>query len=437
MSVVVGVFFLPFVLSAASLQISGERASLEADNESLSEVLLLFEQQGVATSIDPSIKQHPVSGNWQNVKIDWLIGRVSGQHSYILKWKRDINSNDRFVLSGIDLFPQGKAPVSSPESTEERLLDVVEGENGTQYLRGEVIVGFNKNASIENLDELLDKLNGSVIEIIEPIGLYRIKIDDKMSVEEALQIIKEHENVTTAEPNLALPKVDSSVSPLPPVSSSIERNLPVSTTLSTIAVLDSGLDPAYSESTFITGTYNALDPSTEITDPTGHGTLTSLIAAGAITPIGGNPPETTVPVLSIRAFDENGMTSSDTILRALEYANESGATIVSMSWGTETSSQFLETAMNYAKQSGITLYAAAGNSPSGTPVYPAGYDSVIAIGGLNPDGSRWDKSNYGDFVEYYEPALANFNDQSYAGTSISTPYAAFKAAQKAKESTDP
>jgi hypothetical protein len=52
---------------------------------------------------------------------------------------------------------------------------------------------------------------------------------------------------------------------------------------------------------------------------------------------------------------------------------------------------------------------------------------------LNPDGSQWKDSNYGDFVEYYEPAMANFNNRSYAGTSIASPYAAFKAAQGASE----
>jgi hypothetical protein len=127
------------------------------------------------------------------------------------------------------------------------------------------------------------------------------------------------------------------------------------------------------------------------------------------------------------------MTSSDTIMRALEYAANSGVKIISMSWGSEVASQFLETAMNFAAQNGMTLYAAAGNEPTGTPVYPAGYNSVIAVGGLNPDGSQWKDSNYGDFVEQHEPAFANFNNRSYAGTSVASPYAAFKAAQSASD----
>jgi hypothetical protein len=270
-----------------------------------------------------------------------------------------------------------------------------------------------------------------VIEVIDPPGLYRIKLNEDMSVEEAIRIAQAHGGVTATEPNLAFPTIASNTLPLTEIGKDINLNLLPGE--SAIAVFDSGLDPAYIDSPFIRGTYDALDPTAEISDPTGHGTLTSLIAAGAITPLGSNAAESGVSALSIRTIDKNGMTSSDTILRAFEYATNSGAKIVSMSWGSKVPSHFLEAAMNSAAQNGMTLYAAAGNEPTDTLVYPAGYDSVIAVGGLNPDGSQWEDSNYGDFVEYYEPALATFNNRTYAGTSIASPYAAFKAAQSVSE----
>ena len=197
-----------------------------------------------------------------------------------------------------------------------------------------------------------------------------------------------------------------------------------------VAVLDSGLDPKYADLPFIRGTYNALSPDETISDPTGHGTLTAMVASGAVTPLGADAAETGVPVLAIQTFDENGMTSSDTIMRALDYAANSGVKIVNMSWGSEVDSTFMETAMDYATQNGMVLYASAGNEPTGKPIYPAGYESVSAVGGLNADGSQWEQSNHGDFVKLYEPAKAFFNGQSYAGTSISSPYAAFKAASE-------
>lgn len=428
----IAVLFFPLILSAASLRIEGERAWLKADDEPLLEVLQLFEQRGAKVFIDPSIQLYRISGDWKNVEVGWLIAQLASPHSHMLEWKIEKSHlGDLFQISSIRIFPEGKPSSALPLSSPGKVLDVVEGENGVKYIRGEILVGFNQDSTINDLNTLLQRLDGTVIEVIDPPGLYRIKIGDDTTVEEAMRIAQAHDTIMASEPNLAFPTIESNILPLTKTGERINLSLAPGETA--IAVLDSGLDPAYADYPFIRGTYDALEPTAEISDPTGHGTLTSLIAAGAVTPLGANAAESGIPVLAIRTFDKNGMTSSDTIMRALKYAASSGVKIISMSWGSEIASQFLQTAMDFASQNGITLYAAAGNEPTGEPVYPAGYDSVIAVGGLNPDGSRWKDSNYGDFVEHYEPALANFNDQSYAGTSIATPYAAFKAAQGASE----
>ncbi|MCP4342160.1 MAG: S8 family serine peptidase [Desulfobulbaceae bacterium] len=428
----IAILILHLPLSAATLRIEGERAWLKADDVSLYKVLQLFELRGVEVLIDPLLTQHHISGDWKNVKVDRLIAQLASPHSYMLEWKRQKSPlGDLFQISSIRIFADGKSSVARPLSAKGKVLDVVEGENGVKYIRGEIMIGFGKGSSIENLKALLSKLNGTVIEAIDPPGIYRIKLNDDMSVEEAMRIAQAHDGVKATEPNLAFPRIDSEAFPLAGTDQGINLNLVPGETA--IAVFDSGLDPAYADYPFIRGTYDALDPTAEISDPTGHGTLTSLIAAGAITPLGADVAEGGVPVLSIRTFDENGMTSSDTLMRALEYATSSGVKIISMSWGAEIDSSFMETAMKFAAKNGMKLYAAAGNEPTGTPVYPAGYDSVIAVGGLNADGTQWENSNYGPFVERYEPALANFNGLSYAGTSIASPYAAFKAAMDSAE----
>jgi thermitase len=425
--VCIGVLFLPLILSAASLRIEGERAWLKADHMPLAEVLRLFEQRGVEVLIDPSIKLRPISGDWENTEVGWLITQLTSPHSSIIEWKLEKSHlGDLFQLSSIRIFPVGQPSAARPLSSPGKVLDVVESENGIQYIRGEILVGFNQESTIEDLNALLRRLDGTVIEAMHPPGIYRIKFNDDMHLAEARRIAQSHDGVNATEPNLVFPAIVSQILPLTDAVDKVNLNLlPVETT---IAVLDSGLDPAYADLPYIRGAYDALDPKAEISDSIGHGTLTALIAAGAITPLGANAAKNGVPVFSIRIFDLNGLTSSATIMRALEYAANSGAKIVSMSWGSTAASHFLETAMNFAAQNGMKLYAAAGNEPTGIPVYPAGYDSVMAVGGLNPDGSRWRDSNYGGFVEHYEPAFANFNNRSYAGTSIASPYAAFKAA---------
>ncbi|RKX42550.1 MAG: hypothetical protein DRP64_09670 [Verrucomicrobia bacterium] len=426
---VLAILLLPLAAPAATLRLEGDRAWLEADGVPLSKVLELFGQRGVEVLIDPALELGRISGEWENTTVDRLIGQLVSPHSYLLEWKReDSPLGELYQISSIRIYSDGNLSAARPLSAKGRVLDVVEGKDGIKYIRSEIMVGFGEDSDIDDLNALLAKLGGTVVEVIDPPGIYRIKLNDAMSVEEAMAIALAHNGVEAVEPNLAFPRIGTQ--PIPRSGSGAGINLHLQPGETAVAVFDSGLDPQYANLSVIRGTYDAVDPSAEISDPLGHGTLTALVAAGVITPEGAEAVETGVPVLAIRTFDENGMTSSDTLMRALEYAANSGVEIINMSWGSEVDSTFMETAMNYAAQHGMTLYAAAGNEPTGTPIYPAGYDSVIAVGGLNADGTQWENSNYGDFVEIYEPAKADFNGKSYAGTSISSPYAAFKAAQK-------
>lgn len=420
---------LPVLAWSASLRMEGDRVWLEGGGAPLVKVLGLFEQCGVEVLMDPSLETDRVTGDWENAKLERVISQLVTPHSYLLEWKRVKGPlGDMDQLASIRIFSDGRESAVRRLNDGRKVLDVVEGANGIKYIRGELMVGFKEGSTVTDLKALLEKLGGTVIEAIDPPGIYRIKIGDKLSVEQAEAIALADANVKATEPNLAFPHLDSATVPLNGTGESVNLNLQPGETA--IAVLDSGLDPQYANMPFIRGTYNAIDPSATVYDPTGHGTMTSLIAAGALTPLGVEQSRTSAPVLSIMAFDENGMTSSDTIFRAMDYAANSGVSIVTMSWGSEIDSAFLQAAMNYAASHGMTLFASAGNEPTGTPIYPAGYDSVIAVGGLNPDGSVWDQSNYGDFVHAYGPAWVVFNGQTYVGTSDASPYLAFKAASK-------
>lgn len=422
----------PLLVSAASLRLEGDRAWLEAEGVPLAKVLALFEQRGVEVLIDPSLQLNRVSGEWENTKVGRLIQQLVGSHSYLLEWRKiDSPLGELYQIASIRIYSYGNLSAARPLDKKGRVLDVVEGKDGLKYVRGEIMVGFGEGSDIDDLKALLKKLGGTVVEVIDPPGIYRIRLNEGLSVEDAMKIAQTHDGVEAAEPNLAFPRIGNELVQFSGSGAGVNLHLQPGETA--VAVFDSGLDPQYADLPFIRGTYNALNPDEAMSDPTGHGTLTAMIAAGAITPLGAEAAEQGVPVMAIRAFDENGMTSSDTIMRGLEYAANSGVKIVNMSWGSEVDSQFMETAMDYAAQNGLMLYASAGNEPTGTPIYPAGYDSVTAVGGLNPDGSQWEQSNYGDFVKVFEPAKATFNGQSYVGTSISSPFAAFKLAA---ETTD-
>jgi hypothetical protein len=117
-------------------------------------------------------------------------------------------------------------------------------------------------------------------------------------------------------------------------------------------------------------------------------------------------------------------------MNGIEFAMNNDARIISLSWGSETNSEFLEQSFDYAASKGMIILGAAGNKATGTNMYPAAYNSVIGVGTLDPQGKKWENSNYGDFVTVYAPGFAslpvgnNGEPGMYAGTSISTAYTA-------------
>ena len=437
-SIIFVMMMLAFCQSSVALEfrMQGDRVWMKAKNASVVDVLEAFRGCNVEVLVDPSLSMTKISGSWENTKTDRFVEQISGKYGYLLKWRKLKGPlGALYQLASIKIYSPKNPEGAKPLSKKERVLDVMTGTNGVQYLRGEVLVGFSGDASVKDLNALLKKVSGTVIEVINPMGIYRIKLPEGLSVEAALALIKKMDHVKGAEPNLAFKRMDVFHTPYEkPVTG---MNLHLRPGETAVAVFDSGLDPKYAQLSVIRGSYNAVDPESPMSDPLGHGTLTALVASGVITPAGASPAETGVPVLAVRTFDKNGMTSSDILFRAMDFAAKSNVKYVSMSWGAETSSAFIQAAMNYAVKRGLILYASAGNKPTGVPIYPAGYPNVRAIGGLDPSGARWEKSNFGDFVEEYAPAFANLNGVHYEGTSVSAPRAVYEVIQREKEHSNP
>ncbi|HDR16850.1 MAG TPA: hypothetical protein ENN79_15470, partial [Desulfobacteraceae bacterium] len=151
------------------------------------------------------------------------------------------------------------------------------------------------------------------------------------------------------------------------------------------------------------------------------------------------------PVIGVKLFDDNGLTSNFAVLRALSFAVDKGARVISMSWSSETESAFLADACGKAASSGAMLVAAAGNEPTGRPVFPAAFDTVIGVGALDAHGNTWRESNFGTFVPVFAPGIAMLpvghrgDPGVYAGTSIATAYVARRLSAAARlhpEATD-
>lgn len=128
-------------------------------------------------------------------------------------------------------------------------------------------------------------------------------------------------------------------------------------------------------------------------------------------------------LIGIRVTDGEDFNFS-VIADGIRLAVDLGATVISMSFGgglEDPQNCVLYDAIKYSVDRGVLLVAAAGNS--GTLVYPAAYEEVIAVGSLSDTGKRSRFSAFGDTWGYGE------NCSSYlcvgsgvkSGTSMSAP----------------
>jgi serine protease len=132
----------------------------------------------------------------------------------------------------------------------------------------------------------------------------------------------------------------------------------------------------------------------------GHGTSTGsvLISPEAPTMIGSAPA---ARHMAIRAIESVVRIRQVTVARAIDWAVEHGAHVITMSLG-GLPSFALGRAVRRAVESDVLVLAAAGNCVESV-VWPARYDECIAVAGTNVDDKRWRGSCQGPSVDISAP----------------------------------
>jgi len=129
----------------------------------------------------------------------------------------------------------------------------------------------------------------------------------------------------------------------------------------------------------------------------GHGTH----VAGVIAHIAPN-----AQLLPVRVLDPQGRGNSFAVAAALEWAVQQGADVINLSLGSDRDSRLLHDAVQWAVDQGVVVVAAAGNSQSSLPHYPAAYAPVVAVTGVDEDGVKASFANYStDWVDIAAPAV--------------------------------
>ncbi|GAB5415995.1 MAG: hypothetical protein Crog4KO_07760 [Crocinitomicaceae bacterium] len=102
------------------------------------------------------------------------------------------------------------------------------------------------------------------------------------------------------------------------------------------------------------------------------------------------------------------------------YAIQADADIISMSFGSSAPSLTGESLMSAANQVGIVLIAAAGNSATDAPHYPAAFQYVISVGATNSSDMITWFSNYGSTIDVMAPGANMYSTLSGNGDEYGT-----------------
>ena len=203
-----------------------------------------------------------------------------------------------------------------------------------------------------------------------------------------------------------------------------------------VGVLDSGVNPHPDLGERLLPGHNyipdAADPD-DTSDAYGHGTrIAGLVAAAAENGYIGTAPGAEIVPLKVT----DGKTVKVSAICEAIYAaiDTYGCNVLNLSMGVQTDYEALREAVAYAEEKNVVVVSAVGNNGSSAVYYPAGYDTVIGVGGVDSGGNVSHSSQHNASVFLTAPGVkvrsiaASGGYISSSGTSFATPQAAGAAA---------
>lgn len=184
---------------------------------------------------------------------------------------------------------------------------------------------------------------------------------------------------------------------------------------------------------FVDDTYgwNFASNNNNIDDVFGHGTQVSGISAAVIDNGVGVAGIANLTIMTSKWWHFSG--SDFSVAESVFYAVDNGAHVLNLSLGCQCLLPMTEGAVNFAYNNGVVVVAAAGNSGTSQPGYPAAYPNVMAVAAITIDDTLADFSNWGPHLDVGAPSPgiltpSNQGDSSYTpnfgGTSAASPHVA-------------
>ncbi|TCP69398.1 S8 family serine peptidase [Baia soyae] len=318
-----------------------------------------------------------------------------------------------------------------------------------EMAKNSIIVKFKSNISTTKKTSLLKSNKANILSENKKLGFQVIKIQDQ-TVKEAVEQYSKMPEVEYAEPNQLAhafwtpndPKYSSDQYGPQKMQAPQAWDVTKGSSSTVVAVVDTGVQGSHEDlaGKLVSGGHDFVDNDDNADDGQGHGThVAGTIAATTNNGIGVAGVAPDVKILPVRVLDSNGSGTYEWVANGITYAADNGAKVINMSLGGSGGSQALEDAVNYAWGKGVVIMAAAGNTPSTAPNYPAYYANCIAVAATDSNDAKASFSTYGDWVDVAAPGVDIISTKmgggyvKYSGTSMATPHAAGVAALVASQ----
>ena len=297
----------------------------------------------------------------------------------------------------------------------------------------ELVVTLEPGSGID-IDALAAELGAKIVGKIDGLDIYWLRFENEQQAEKARALLEKNEGVASVDNNYGITRPDT---PTPVGLAAPPLNLRPSSADEdgiVIGLVDSSVQRQGSQvSDFLLQEISMAGAPADSSDQVNHGTsMAETILRGLSASLDGEQ-ETSVKILPIDVYGQSESTSTFEVARGVQAAIEAGADIISLSLGSDVQNDLMRAVIQAGASSGVLFLAAAGNEPTGHPVYPAAQPEVIGVTALNRSGrSVANYANSGNFVEAAAPGagVTVFNNQTFygTGTSFSTAYVAGVAA---------
>jgi thermitase len=292
-------------------------------------------------------------------------------------------------------------------------------------IRNELVVTLDPNSK-ETIEALAEKLGAKILGRAEDQKSYRLGFEDAKATAKAVSELEKDPNIASAENNYTVhhPDVPPNVTgteggsyALTPVGDGKHTIVSLIDTPVQAVPADMAqflLDPIHVAGAVDGGSKDLLH-GTAMAETVLHGlTLSSE---------GGTSP---VRILPIDVYGNNPSTTSFDVAAGIRAGLANGSQVMVMSLGGDGESDFLAQAVFEAEQRGAVIIAAAGNQPTGRPVFPAAFEGVVGVTAIDQNGTIAPYANTGSFVSAAGPgvSIVQYDGSRYmvTGTSSSTAF---------------